>query len=101
VRRLPGAWPSVSRTVTLSVPSGFSVTVHAASVVEAAGVGFGLDPDVAFCAMFPAGAVCPPTAVTATAAAAPAASAEAAAQVSLRRVRLTGRAWRRAGEAGG
>jgi hypothetical protein len=86
--------------VTFSVPSGFSVTVHAVSLVEPAGAGFGLDPDVAFRAMFPAGDGCPPKAVTATAAA-PAASAEAAAQVSLRLVRLTGRAWRRAGEAGG
>ena len=82
--------------VTFSVPSGFSVTVHAVSVVEAVGVGLGLDPDVAFCAMFPAGAGCPPKAVTATAAAAPATSAEPAAQASLRRVRLTGRAWWRA-----
>jgi hypothetical protein len=92
---------SVSRMVTFSVPFGFSVTVHAVSVVEAAGVGLGLDPDVAFCAVFPPGAGCPAEAVMATAAAAPAASAEAAAQVSPRRVRLAGRAWRRAGAAGG
>ena len=92
---------SISRIVTFSVPSRFSVTVHAVSVVEAAGAGLGLDPDAAFCAVFPPVAGCPAEAVTATATAAPAASAEAAAQVSLRRVRLTGRAWRRAGAAGG